>query len=83
MILAGGALIWMCQPSAFTRADRGCIISGVVAPAWARLKRMPRAPRACMRWSSASVTVSLTTTTARAVGPIATSASRVQRLSMP
>ena len=78
MILAAEALIWMCQPSAFTRADSGCIISGVVAPAWARLNRMPRAPMACMRRSSASVTVSLTTTTARAFGPMATSASSVQ-----
>ena len=83
MIFDAGALIWMCQPKSFTRLDRGSSISGVVAPAWARLKRMPRTPRACMRLSSSVDTWSLTTATMRAVGPNATSASRWQRLSMP
>ena len=83
MILAAGALIWMCQPSSLTRFDSGSIISGVVAPACARLKRMPRAPSPCMRFSSASVTVVSTTTTARALGPNAASASSVGAFSVP
>ena len=76
MILAAGALIWMCQPRSLTRFDSGSIISGVVAPACARLKRIPRTPRACMRFSSSFVTVSLTTATMRAEGPNKDSASR-------
>ena len=83
MILAGGALIWMCQPRSLTRLDSGSSISGVVAPAWARLKRMPRTPSACMRLSSSVETLSFTTATIRAVGPNAARASRWQRLSMP
>ena len=82
-ILGAVALIWICHPSSFTRFESGSIISGVVAPACARLKRMPRAPWACMRFNSASATVSSTTTTARAVGPNATTASKVTRLSVP
>jgi hypothetical protein len=42
MIFAAGALIWMCHPSSLTRFDSGSIISGVVAPAGAKLKRIPR-----------------------------------------
>jgi hypothetical protein len=38
MILAAGALIWICQPRSFTRFDRGSIISGVVARACARVR---------------------------------------------
>ena len=76
MILAAGALIWMCQPRSLIRLDSGSIISGVVAPTCARLKRMPRTPSACMRLSSSVETVSLTTATIRAVGPKAASASR-------
>ena len=66
MIFAAGALIWMCQPRSLTRLDSGSIISGVVAPAWARLKRMPRTPSACMRLSSSVGHLSSTTATMRA-----------------
>src|SRR5262245_5588991 len=45
MIFAAGALIWTCQPRSLTRFDSGSIISGVVAPACARLKRIPRTPK--------------------------------------
>lgn len=83
MIFAAGALIWICQPRSLIRLDSGSIISGVVAPAWARLKRIPRTPSACMRLSSSVETLSLTTATMRAVGPNAASASRWQRLSVP
>ena len=83
MMVAAVALIWMCQPRSFTRFDSGSIISAVVAPACARLKRMPRTPSASMRLSSASATPSLTTATARASGPKAASASSVMRLSVP
>jgi hypothetical protein len=82
-IFTAGALIWMCQPSSWTRFDSGAIISGVLAPPVARLKRMPRAPCSCMRFNSPSDTASLTTTTARACGPNAATASRVTRLSVP
>src|SRR5882724_1280771 len=57
MMVAEGALIWICQPRSFTRRDRGSIISGVVAPACARLKRMPRTPSPSMRLSSVSGTL--------------------------
>ena len=53
IIVGAAALIWICQPSSLIRFDSGEIISGVVAPACARLKRMPRAPRLCMRFSKA------------------------------
>ena len=76
MIFAAGALIWMCQPRSLILFDRGSIISGVVAPACARLKRIPRTPSACRRFSSSVDTLSLTTATMRAVGPNAASASR-------
>jgi hypothetical protein len=52
-------------PDSFIRFDSGSIISGVVTPPVARLKRMPRAPRSCRRFNSPSDTVSVTTTTAR------------------
>ena len=83
MILAAAALIWMCQPMSLMRLESGSIISGVVAPACARLKRMPRTPAACMRLSSSADTLSLTTATMRALGPNTASASRCARLSVP
>src|SRR5215831_33883 len=59
--LAAGALIWICQPSSLICLESGSSIWGVVAPAWAKLKRMPRTPSACMRSSSSVDTASLTT----------------------
>src|SRR5258708_14699950 len=47
MILAAEALIWICQPRSLTRFDSGSIISDVVAPACAKLNRIPRAPSPC------------------------------------
>ena len=76
MIFADGALIWMCQPISLIRFDKGSIISGVVAPACARLKRIPRTPSPCIRLSSSVDTLSSTTATIRAPGPNAASASR-------
>src|SRR5438874_581676 len=70
----------MCQPSSLTRLDSGSSISGVVAPAWARLKRMPRTPSPCIRLSSSVDILSLTTATMRAEGPNAASDSRCSRL---
>jgi hypothetical protein len=46
-------------------------------------KRIPLAPSFVSRSSSASVTPSSTTTMQRALGPIAATASSVQRLSFP
>jgi len=83
MILAAGALIWMCHPMSLMRFESGSIISGVVAPAWARLNRIPRTPSPCKRLSSSVDTLSSTTATIRALGPNAASASRWQRLSVP
>ena len=54
-IVFAAALIWMCQPRSLIRFASGSIISGVVTPPCARLKRMPRAPCSCMRLRSASV----------------------------
>ena len=67
--LAAGALIWICQPSSLICLESGSSIWGVVAPAWAKLKRMPRTPSACMRSSSSVDTASLKTATIRAEGP--------------
>ena len=55
----------------------------VVAPAWTRLKRMPRTPWSASRFSSSSVTLVSTTATARALAPSWRRASSVQRLSVP
>src|SRR5262245_47880555 len=59
----GRALIWICQPWSLIRLESGSSIWAVVAPAWAKLKRMPRTPSACMRLSSSVDTASLTTAT--------------------
>jgi hypothetical protein len=67
--LAAGALIWICQPSSLICLESGSSIWGVVAPAWAKLKRLPRTPSACMRLSSSVDTASLTMATIRAEGP--------------
>ena len=59
------------------------VFNAEVAPAWTRLKRMPRMPRSFMRLSSASLTLVSTTATPRAVAPICPMASRVTPLSVP
>ena len=49
MILAAGALIWMCQPSRLIRFDSGSIMSGMVAPPGAQIEADAPHPerRAC------------------------------------
>ena len=76
MIVAADALIWMCQPMSLIALGERLHHFRRVAPAWARLNRMPRTPTACMRLSSSADTVSLTTATMRALGPNEASASK-------
>src|SRR5689334_20167297 len=72
------------QPSAFTRFDKGSIISIDVGAlrGSASEKRMPRTPPSASIFSSASVTVGRMTATPRALGPSRAIASSVTRLSV-
>jgi hypothetical protein len=72
-------------PASFTtRCANGSIISTLVAPVCAMLKRMPRTPAVCRARSSLSVTLAFTTATPRVfLMPNCASASNRQRLSTP
>jgi hypothetical protein len=82
-VTAATQFIWMCQPSGAIRFANGSIMSTVVAPPVARLKRMPRTRAVSRRFNSSSVTLVLTTATPRAVGPNSPSASTRPSLNTP
>ena len=77
-------LICTCQPSTFTRFDKGSIISIEVGRFFGSVRenRIPRMPPSARRFNSASVTVGRITATPRALLPSRAIASKVTRLSV-